>query len=104
MPNAIPTNKDKRRLLDQAGLAALLAEPLPPSGKTRTVFDSEIPSFAVRISPQGAATFCMVYSHAGQIRRFSIGRFRTPDLAKQVGARGISAGDARKMAKELRKK
>jgi hypothetical protein len=102
MPNAMPSNLDKRRRLDQAGLSALLSEPLPPLGKTRTVFDSEIPSFAVRISPQGAATFCMVYSHSGQIRRFTIGRFRTPDSAKQTSGRGLTAADARRKAIVLR--
>lgn len=98
----MPNNLDKRRRLDQAGLTALLSEPLPAVGKTRTVFDSEIPSFAVRISPQGAATFCMVYSHASQIRRFTIGRFRTPDSAKQATGRGLTAADARRKAIVLR--
>lgn len=93
---------DKRRKLDQAGLTALLAEPLPPKGKTRVVFDTEIPSFAVRISPEGNATFVMVYSFGGRIRKFTIGRFRQGDMAKQVGDRGLSAALARRQALVLR--
>lgn len=93
---------DKRRRLDQAGVLTLLSEQLPAKGQTRTVFDSEIPSFAVRLSPEGVATFLMAYSFGGKTRKFTIGRFRTADMAKRATERGLTATDARRKAVVLR--
>ena len=94
LPNAIPNAG--RPVLDQAGVVGILAEPLPPAGATRTVFDAVIPRFAVRVSPQGVATFYLLYQLGGRQRRYKIGRFRTEtDAKKATGDRGITAKQAR---------
>lgn len=100
MPNR---REDSRVKLDDETIkAALQPDRLPPEGSTKLIFDSEIPSFAIRVSPQGAASFCMVYSYGGKARRFKIDRYRTPSLAKQTTNRGITAKEARKEALVLR--
>ena len=71
MPSAGERQGDKRRFLDESTLRELTrAANLPAIGKTRTVFDSELSSFAVRITPKGVVAFCMVYSFAGQVKRW----------------------------------
>ena len=100
MPKVIPNESGV--ILDHAGVVALLAEPLPPEGATRTVFDAVIPRLAVRISPQGAATFYMLYRFGGLQRRYKIGRFRTETEArKSPGERGMTAKQARAAAVNL---
>lgn len=79
-----------------------MAEGLPAKGATRTVFDNAIPSFAVRISPEGLITFVMIYSSHGQTKRFSIGRYRTEEAAKKSTGRGLTAAEARRQALVLR--
>ncbi len=103
MPSSDERHGAKRRLLDESTLRELTrAANLPAIGKTRTVFDSELSSFAVRISPKGVVAFCMVYSFAGQVKRYTIGQWRTPELAKRTAGRGVTMSQARKEATVLR--
>jgi integrase len=90
------------RILDQAQVVRLLSEPLPPVGLTRRVFDAQISRLALRISPQGAATFCLLYQFHGKARSYRIGRFRTDaDAKKATGDRGLTARQARAEAIRL---
>lgn len=101
LPNAMP-NETARPRLDQAGVVALLADPLPPKGKTITKFDQTTPRFAVRISPKGVATFYLLYQMGKDQHRYKIGRFRTEvDAKKATGDRGITAKQARAEAARL---
>ena len=89
--------------MDEATLRELTSEAnRPAKGTTKTVFDLAIQSFAVRISPEGRATFCMVYSFGGRIRRYTIDQWRTPEMARRVGARGMTLAVAREEATALR--
>lgn len=90
-------------LLDDAGVRGLLAGVLPPIGKSRTVFDSELTSFSVRISPQGVATFYLLFQIGNVQRRKKIGRFITEAAAREYPRPlGITAAEARIEAKKLR--
>lgn len=112
MNNAINTKRGAaidspgfvRQKLDRKAVLALieLQKAQGAGAKVQLVTDSEIRSFAVRISPKAAATFCMVYSMGGVIRSYTIDKFRTGEKAEQDKDRGITAEQARSRALVLR--
>lgn len=92
---------DKRVRLSEQNVREMATEQASKEGaRVRVVFDDEIPSFAVRISPKGAATFCMVYSMGGVSHAYTLGKFRTPEMAKLApgAGRGMTATEARRAA------
>lgn len=93
-----------RRRLTRDNVLELMAlqQQQGDAAKVRVVFDDELPSFAVRLSATGSATFCMVYSMGGAPYAYTIGKFRTPELAKLTAGRGLTAEEARREAIVLR--
>jgi Arm domain-containing DNA-binding protein len=65
---------------------------LPPSGKMRMDYDTELRGFSVRVTGAGSKTFLLTYMFDGVERRHTIGRF--PALTVEL---------ARRRALELRR-
>lgn len=56
---------------------------LPAAGGRRTdYYDTILPGFVLRVSPNGPRTFAAVYSRDGRTRRFTIGETKRFDLAE----------------------
>ena len=70
--------------------ATVLDEPLPPKGARRTIWDSEIKGFGVRIASTGVRTYLLRYRMGGRdcpIRTVTIGQHGSPWTAEQARRR-----------------
>ena len=55
---------------------------LKPQAERADYFDTNLPSFCVRVSRNGVKSFSVMYRHAGKLRRYTIGTYPRLSLAK----------------------
>jgi integrase len=62
----------------------------PVAGKRLEVFDAAVTGLALRVTEQGAKSWCVFYRHRGRLRRFTIGTIDALTLAQaRERARGV---------------
>lgn len=57
-------------------------ERLKPSSSRVEYFDPTVPGLALRITPTGAKSWCLLYRHRGRLRRMTLGSTAVIGLAK----------------------
>ena len=63
-------------------LTARTVAALKPTTKRVDYFDTNTPSFCIRVTPRGIKSFSVLYRHAGRLRRYTIGTYPRMTLAK----------------------
>jgi hypothetical protein len=53
----------------------------PTPGKRIECFDLVVPGLALRVTPTGAKSWCVLYRHRGRLRRLTLGRTAVLSLA-----------------------
>jgi integrase len=67
--------------MPKKNLTAKTLASLKPSEQRLDYFDTNLPGFCIRVTPNGVKTFSVLYRHAGRKRRYTIGTYPPLTLA-----------------------